>query len=143
LAAEQEEEIPANIAAAITEISEHATLLIRDELELAKAEIGAKLRKLLTGTVVGIVAGIFVLVALMFVLEGLAWLTWYELFGSSKLDYFLGFFVLAGVLLVLAVVAGVAAAKAMRRGAPPAPTMAIDEARKIREAVSPHEEEAA
>jgi hypothetical protein len=141
LAADQEEEIPANIAAAITEISERATLLIRDELELARAEIGAKVRKLLTGTVVGIVAGVFVLVALMFVLEGLAWLVWYELFGS-KLDYFLGFFVVAGALLVLAALAGLLAAKALRRGSPPAPTMAIDEARKIREAVAPHEEPA-
>ena len=31
-----------NIAAAITEISEHATLLIRDEIELAKAEVSDK-----------------------------------------------------------------------------------------------------
>ena len=42
MAAEQEE-VPENIAAAITEISERATLLIRDEIELAKAEIAAKL----------------------------------------------------------------------------------------------------
>ena len=72
MAAEQEE-IPDNIASAITEITERATLLIRDEIELARAEIAAKLRKLLTGAVVGIVAGVFVLVAGMFILEGLAW----------------------------------------------------------------------
>jgi hypothetical protein len=34
------------------------------------------------------------------------------------------------------VLGGVLAAKALRRGTPPAPTMAIDEARKIREAVA-------
>jgi hypothetical protein len=133
LAAEQEE-IPENIAAAITEISERATLLIRDEIELARAEISAKLRKILTGAVVGVVAGMFIVVAGMFVLEGLAWLAWYEFFPAGQ--YFWGFFVMAGVLLALAVLGGVLAAKALRRGTPPAPTMAIDEARKIREAVA-------
>jgi hypothetical protein len=133
LAAEQEE-IPENIAAAITEISERATLLIRDEIELARAEIAAKLRKILTGAVVGVVAGMFIVVAGMFVLEGLAWLAWYEFFPAGQ--FFWGFFVMAGVLLALAVLGGYLAAKALRRGTPPAPTMAIDEARKIREAVA-------
>jgi hypothetical protein len=137
LAAEQEE-IPENIAAAITEISERATLLIRDELELARAEISAKIRKLLVGAVVGVVAGVFIAVAGLFVLVGLAWLLWYELFPAGQV--FWGFFVVAGGLLLLAVLGGALAAKAFRRGAPPAPTMAIDEARKIREAVAPHEQ---
>ena len=134
MAAEQEE-IPENIAAAITEISERATLLIRDELELARAEIGAKLRKLVMGAVVGVVAGVFVALAGLFVLIGLAWLLWYELFPAGQV--FWGFFVVAGGLLLLAALGGALAAKAFRRGAPPAPTMAIDEARKIREAVAP------
>jgi hypothetical protein len=132
LAAEQEE-IPENIAAAITEISERATLLIRDEIELARAEIAAKVRKLVTGAVVGVVSGVFIVVAGMFILEGLAWLAWYEFFPAG--EFFWGFFVMAGVLLALAVLGGVLAARALRRG-PPAPTMAIDEARKIREAVA-------
>ena len=136
MAAEQEE-VPENIAAAITEISERATLLIRDEIELARAEIAAKIRKLVTGAVVAAVSGIFVLVAGMFVLEGLAWLFWYELFPAGQI--FWGFFMMAGVLLLFAVLGGVLAFKAVRRGSPPAPTMAIDEARKIREAVSASE----
>jgi hypothetical protein len=132
LAAEQEE-IPDNIAAAITEISERATLLIRDEIELARAEIAAKLRKLLTGAVVGIVSGVFIVVAVMFVLEGLAWLFYYELFPDGEV--FWGFFMMAGVLLLAALLGGVLAFRALRRGTP-SPSMAIDEARKIRDAVS-------
>jgi tetrahydromethanopterin S-methyltransferase subunit G len=139
LAAEQEE-IPENIAAAITEISERATLLIRDEIELARAEISAKIGKLVTGAVIGIAAGIFIVVALFFVLIGLAWLAWYELFPAGQ--YFWGFFVVAGGLLLFALLAGVLAAKLVRRGSPPSPKMAIDEARKIREAVGPREEAA-
>jgi hypothetical protein len=139
LAAEQEE-LPENIAAAITEISERATLLIRDELELARAEVSAKIGKLLRGTVIGLAAGMFVVVAVFFVLIGLAWLAWYELFPAGQ--YFWGFFVVAGALLLMAALAGVLAAKLVRRGSPPSPSMAIDEARKIREAVGAREEAA-
>ncbi len=137
MAAEQEE-VQENIAAAITEISERATLLIRDEIDLARAEISSKIRKIVTGVGVVVVAGVFVMVAVMFVLEGLAWLFWYELFPAG--EYFWGFFMMAGVLLVAAVLGGVLAFKVLRRSSPPAPTMAIDEARKIRDAVSPREE---
>ena len=138
--AAEPEEIPANIAAAITEISERATLLIRDEIELARAEISAKFGKLLRGTVIGMAAGIFIVVAVFFVLIGLAWLAWYELFPAGQV--FWGFFVVAGALLVLAGLAGLLATKLVRRGSPPSPTMAIDEARKIREAVGPREDAA-
>jgi hypothetical protein len=138
--ATEQEEIPENIAAAITEISERATLLIRDELDLARAEIGAKISKLVRGTVIGLAAGMFVVVAVFFVLIGLAWLAWYELFPAG--EYFWGFFVVAGALLLFALLAGLLAAKLVRRGAPPSPSMAIDEARKIREAVGTREESA-
>ena len=138
--ATEQEEIPENIAAAITEISERATLLIRDELDLARAEISAKIGKLVRGTVIGLAAGMFVVVAVFFVLIGLAWLAWYELFPAG--EYFWGFFVVAGALLVFALLAGVLAAKLVRRGAPPSPSMAIDEARKIREAVGTREDPA-
>jgi predicted phage tail protein len=136
--ATEQDEIPANIAAAITEISEHATLLIRDELELAKAEIALKVRKLVTGAIVGVFAGGFVVLAVLFVLIGLAWLIWFELFPAG--EFFWGFFVMAGILLVLGGLAGWLTARALRGSAPPAPTMAIDEARKIREAVGSKEE---
>jgi hypothetical protein len=138
--ATEQEEIPENIAAAITEISERATLLIRDELDLARAEISAKISKLVRGTVIGLAAGMFVVVAVFFVLIGLAWLAWYELFPAG--EYFWGFFVVAGALLLFALLAGVLAAKLVRRGAPPSPSMAIDEARKIREAVGTREDAA-
>jgi hypothetical protein len=132
LAAEQDE--PQNLAQAITEISERASLLVREEIELAKAEIATKLTRLVTGALVGIAAGFFVVIAMFFILVGLAWLLWYELFPKGEI--FLGFFVVAGGLLVLAIVSGLLAALALRRGSPPTPTMAIDEARKIRETVA-------
>ncbi len=39
---EQRSELPHNIAAAISEVSERAQLLVREEIELAKAEVTEK-----------------------------------------------------------------------------------------------------
>ena len=124
------------IANAITEISERATLLVREEIELAKAEMTEKASKLARGAIIGIAAGIFALSALYFALVGLAWLLYFYLPLGSTYTYYWGFFVLAVILLLLGIAAGLAAARALKRGAPPTPDMAIEEARKIRETVS-------
>jgi hypothetical protein len=131
-----EKDQPQNIAAAVAEVSERASLLIREEIELAKAEVAEKANKLVKGAVVGIAAGIFLITALFFVLIGLAWLLYYELPIGNAYTYFWGFFAMALILLLLGVLAGFLAAKAVKSGSPPVPSMAIDEARKIREAVS-------
>jgi hypothetical protein len=128
-------EQPHNIAAAIAEVSDRATLLVREEIELAKAEVSEKAIKLAKGAVVGIVAGVFFMTALVFVLVGCAWLLYYVLPGND-FTYFWGFFAMAAILVLLGVLAGLLAAKAVKRGSPPVPNMAIEEARKIRESVS-------
>ncbi len=124
------------IAAAITEVSERASLLIREEIELAKTEITEKTTRLAKGAVVAIVAGVFFLTALFFVLIGCAWLLYYELPIGNDFTYFWGFFAMAVILVVLGAIAGLLAARVVKSGSPPAPTMAIEEARKIRETVS-------
>jgi uncharacterized membrane protein YqjE len=132
---EQRSESSQNIAAAIAEVSERATLLVREEIELAKAEVSEKATKLVRGAIVGAAAGIFVVMALVFALVGCAWLLYYYLPGNAY-TYFWGFFAMAVILLLLGVLAGLAAARAVKKGAPPVPNMAIEEARKIRETVS-------
>jgi uncharacterized membrane protein YqjE len=122
-----------NIAEAIQEVSERASMLVREEIELAKVEVTEKVTKLLKGAVVGIAAGIFVVFALIYLLHGFAWLTWYELFPDQQ--YFWGFFVVAAVLLLVGALAGYIAARAFKSGAPPTPQLAIDEAKRIRETV--------
>jgi uncharacterized membrane protein YqjE len=122
-----------NIAQAIQEVSDRATLLVREEIELAKAEMTEKVTKLIRGAIVGIAAGIFIVFALIYLLHGFAWLTWYELFPDQQ--YFWGFFVVAAVLLLVGALAGYIAARAMKSGAPPTPAMAIDEAKLIKETV--------
>lgn len=123
-----------NIAQAITEVSEKASLLVREEIELAKAEISARVTKLVKGAIVGIAAGIFVVVGLLYLLESAAWGVW-EITGSQT-NYWFGFLVVALVLFALGALAGALAYKAVKAGAPPTPGMAIDEAKKIRETVS-------
>jgi uncharacterized membrane protein YgcG len=128
-------EVPHNIAAAITDVSERATLLVREEIELAKAEVSEKATKLIKGAVVGIAAGVFVLMAVIFALVGFAWLLYYVLPGA-QFAYFWGFFAMAVILLVLGALAGLLAAKAVKKGSPPMPSMAIEEAQKIKQTVS-------
>jgi Putative Actinobacterial Holin-X, holin superfamily III len=124
------------IAAAITEVSERASLLIREEIELAKTEITEKATRMAKGAIVAIVAGVFFFTALFFVLIGLAWLLYFELPIGNQFTYFWGFFAMALILVALGVIAGMLAARAVKSGAPPTPEMAIEEARKIRETVS-------
>jgi hypothetical protein len=126
---------PHNIAAAITEVSERAQMLVREEIELAKAEVTEKATKLIKGAVVGVAAGVFVVMALVFALVGCAWLLYYYLPGAT-FAYFWGFFAMAVILLLLGALAGLLAAKAVKKGSPPVPEMAIAEAKKIRETVT-------
>jgi hypothetical protein len=129
-------DVPKGIANAITEVSERATLLVREEIELAKAEVAEKAGRLVKGAVVGIAAGIFFITALFFVLIGCAWLLYYYLPIGDQFTYFWGFFAMALILVILGLIAGLIAARAVKRGAPPTPDMAIEEARRIRDTVS-------
>jgi Putative Actinobacterial Holin-X, holin superfamily III len=124
------------IAAALTDISERATLLIHEEIELAKAEVTEKVTRIARGAVVSVVAGVFIVTAVMFALVGCAWLLYYYLPLGTTFTYFWGFFAMAVILAVLGIFAGLVAARVLRSSSPPVPEMAIEEARKIRETVS-------
>jgi uncharacterized membrane protein YqjE len=125
-------ESPAHdLSQTVQDISERAAKLVREEIELAKAEVTEKITKLLKGIVVGIAAGIFVITGLLFFLHGLAWFAWFALpVGASSV--FWGYFIVAGLLFVFGGVAGFLAARFLQAGQPPVPEMAIDEAHKIK-----------
>ena len=130
-----------NIAQAIQDVSDKAQLLVREEIELAKAEITQKMTTLARGAVIGAAASVFVVGALILLLHGFAWLAFWAIpFPSDQI--FWGFFVVAAILFVLGGLAGWLAARAFKAGSPPAPQMAIEEAKLIRETVqSPHPED--
>ena len=116
----------------VSEISEKASLLVREEIELAKAEVSAKVKTLSKGAVVAIAAGIFAVLGLIFLLHTLSWFfvwLWFE-------DIFWGFLVTTGILFFFAAIAGLLGVRWIKRGAPPTPDMAIDEAKRIKETVS-------
>ena len=121
-----------DLAQTVQDISERAALLVREEIELAKAEVTEKITKLLRGIVIGVAAGFFVAIGLLFLLHGMAWLAWYILPTGNNLSYFWGYFVVAGLLFGMGGLAGFLAAKFFKQSTPPVPNMAIDEAGKIK-----------
>ncbi|HEY6760123.1 MAG TPA: phage holin family protein [Baekduia sp.] len=126
---------PASIVQAIQEVSDKASLLVREEIELAKAEVTEKVTKIGKGAAIAAAAGIFVLGALIMILFGLAWLAYWAIpFPAGQ--YFWGYFTVAAVLLILAALAGYVAYRALKAGTPPAPKMAVEEAKLIKETVS-------
>jgi uncharacterized membrane protein YqjE len=119
---------------AIQDVSEKASLLVREEIELAKAEITDKVTKLMKGAVVGIVAGIFAVAGLIYLLHALSWLIW-ELIGGDT-NFWIGFLIVAVALFLLGALAGFLASRYFKRGSPPTPAMAIEEAQLIKETVT-------
>jgi uncharacterized membrane protein YqjE len=123
----------------VNRVSEHASTLIREEIELAKTEIEVKVRRLVQGAAVGAAAGFFVFLALIFAFHALSW-------GLS--DVFnngfgwLGYLITTVLLLVLAAVAGLVAYRAFKAGTPPVPKQAIEEAKLIRKTLEQPEIEA-
>ena len=120
---------------AIQEVSEKASLLIREEIALAKAELTQKVSGLARGAAIGAAAGVFAVFALIYFFHFVA-LALDSLFG---VDPWVGYLIVFGVLIVLAVVAGFIAARLVRKGTPPTPQMAIEEAQLIKATLTaPH-----
>jgi Putative Actinobacterial Holin-X, holin superfamily III len=126
---------PANLVQTIQEVSEKAQLLVREEIELAKAEVTEKVTKLGKGAAVAAAAGIFVLGAAIMILFGMAQLAYWAIPFPAGQEFW-GYFTVAAILLLLAALAGYVAYRALKAGSPPAPKMAIEEARLIKETVS-------
>ena len=131
---EQTDTTTQNIAEAIQEVSERVSLLVHEEIELAKVEVTEKITKLIKGAVVAIVAGIFMIFGLFLLLDGFAWLA-YWVIPFPEGTFFWGFFVVAAILFLLGALGGYIASRAFKSAAPPTPQMAIDEAKLIRETV--------
>ena len=112
----------------VAEVSEKASLLVRQEIELAKAEVRDKISKLTKGAAVAAAAGVFLVFGVMLLLHGLAWLVTDALNSSP----WVGFAVMTGVLFVLAALSGLLALRWFKKGAPPTPELAIEEAKRTR-----------
>jgi Putative Actinobacterial Holin-X, holin superfamily III len=124
-----------SVAELVFDVSERTSALIREEIELAKAEVSEKVGKILRGSAVGVAAGVFAFLALILAMEGLAWLLNEEVFDNS----WAGFFVEAALFLLIAAGAGLFAYRSVMAGAPPVPEQAIEEAKLIKTTIEGEE----
>lgn len=115
----------------VLDVTERVTILVREEIELAKAEVTEKLTELVRGSVVAIAAGVFVLMALAMLMQFGAWLI-NDILGIESAIW-VGFGLMAVIFVLLAALAGLIAYRAIQKGAPPAPSMAIEEAKLTKE----------
>ncbi|HUA69719.1 MAG TPA: phage holin family protein [Solirubrobacteraceae bacterium] len=123
-----------NLVQAVTDVSDRVSNLVREEFELAKAEVTIKAKSLLRGTVAVFAGAVFGVFAVFIGLEAAAWgLNAILVPGAGSI--WEGFLIVFGVLAVLAIASFLFAYTKLKTG-PPAPTMAIDEAKRIRETVS-------
>jgi len=110
----------------VQEVSEKASLLVRQEIDLAKAEVSEKVSNLGKGAGIAAAAGTFLFFAVFILLIGLGF------FVNDLLDFdngWLGFFIVFGLLVILGAIAGLVAYRFFKKGAPPTPDMAIEEAK--------------
>ena len=115
----------------VSEVSEKASLLIRQEIELAKAEVTGKISKLTRGAVVAAAAGVFAVFGITTFFHGLAWFL-NDVFNWEDNNW-AGFAVVTVALFLLAILAGLIAFRLFKKGSPPTPDLAIEEAKLIRE----------
>jgi uncharacterized membrane protein YqjE len=113
----------------VNEVSEKASLLVREEIELAKTEITTKISKLTKGAVVAAAAGVFAIFGITMLFHTLAWFL-DDLFNWNQL--WQGFLVVTVLLFFLAALSGFLAQRLIKKGSSLAPDMAIEEAKQVR-----------
>ena len=118
------------MAQAIQDVTEKAQLLVREEIALAKAEVSEKASKLIKGAIFGVVAAIFLVFALIYLLHSSPWASGARsgrtrTTGSATSSS-------ACCWSCSARSAGSIAMRFVKRGSPPTPQMAIEEAQLIK-----------
>lgn len=115
----------------VNDVTSKANLLVKEEIELAKAEIAIKAKRLGLGAVLIAVAGVFGVFFLIFFLHMLAlgFADWFSL------KAWVGYAMVCILLLVFAAVLALVARRMFKKGSPPVPEMAIEEAKKTRAAI--------
>ncbi|HTU28700.1 MAG TPA: phage holin family protein [Solirubrobacteraceae bacterium] len=121
---------PDSLGAAVSEVSERMSVLLREEIELAKAEVVTKVSSIARGAAAVAAGAVFGVFALVFVLLSIAWGV-----NAATGSLWIGFVGVMVVLLILTLFAFWFAWRKLKVGAP-TPKMAIDEAKKIRSTVS-------
>jgi len=112
----------------VTEVTSKAQLLVREEIELAKAEVTEKVSKLAKG------AGFFAAAGVLAVF-GLIWLFHFLALGIAdwfSLKVWVGYLIITVILFIAVGVLGMLGLRSVKKGSPPVPALAIEEAKKTR-----------
>ncbi|HEY5428172.1 MAG TPA: phage holin family protein [Solirubrobacteraceae bacterium] len=123
-----------SLAAAVTDVSDKLGVLVREEIELAKVEVTTKVSSLARGGAAIALGAVFGVFAVVFLLLTIAWVL-DAIFVNGAGDIWVGFAIVLLVLAVATIGAFLFAWRKLKVGAP-TPTMAIDEAKKIRATVN-------
>jgi uncharacterized membrane protein YqjE len=115
----------------VGEVTQKAQLLVREEIALARAEIQVKTSRIVKGVIAFSAAAFFALMMLTFLLHMLSWgfAEWFDL------KAWVGFAATTVILLVITLIATLIGVRMMKKGAPPTPDLAIEEAQKTRAAL--------
>jgi uncharacterized membrane protein YqjE len=113
----------------VTDVSEKASLLVREEIELAKAEVTQKVSSLGRGAGIAAAAAVFLVFAITMFFHGLAWLI-DDIFDWNSI--WPGFMIVFALLTLLAIISALVARRMFQAGAPPTPDLAIEEAKRTR-----------
>lgn len=123
----------------VFEVTEKTTILIRDEIELAKTEVTEKISTLARSSGVAVAAGVFAFFAFILLMHAFA-------LGLNSLFFegepWAGYLIEAVIFIAVAVGAGLFAKKSFQETGPPVPTEAIEQAEKARAVLLPGEEDA-
>ena len=111
------------VGAAAKQVAEHASALVRLELELAQLELKRKLTALGVGIGLGIGAAVVALFMFGFLLATIAAAL------ATFMPTWLALLIVTVLLLVVAGVLGMLAMRRIKKGTPPVPEQAIQEAK--------------
>ena len=115
----------------VNDVTTKAQLLVREEIELAKAEVTQKVSKLAKGAGFFAGAGTLLVFGLIyffvFLAQGIA--DW------TGLKEYVGFAIVTIGIWLIAALLGFLGYRSVQKGAPPMPEMAIEEAKKTRAAI--------
>jgi hypothetical protein len=117
------------LGAAVKEVAERASAIVRLELELAALELRRKIVSLGLGIAFGIAAAVLLLFVVGFAFATVAAAL------ATTMSTWLALLVTTAILFVLALTLGFLAASRIRKGTPPVPEQAIREAKLTTEAL--------
>ena len=115
----------------VSDVTLKAQLLIREEVELARAEITQKVSRIVKGVIAFSAAAFFGLLFVIFLLHALSWgfADWFSL------KTWVGYAIVTVLIFVFVGLLALLGLRSVKKGTPPVPELAIEEAKKTRAAL--------